>query len=76
MTRDFTHISTAGSVGNGQVPGSMMVLEDPDEPMPIGMDSRFGRTEGAPATWRLTVDDADVTGRWVIVDREFRPVEG
>jgi hypothetical protein len=76
MTRDSTHISAAGSVGNGQVPRSIGVLNAPDHPMPIGMASRFGRTEGAPATWRLTVDDADVAGRWVIVDREFRAVEG
>jgi hypothetical protein len=28
-----------------------------------------------PAVWRLTVHGADVPGRWVIVDREFRQVE-
>jgi hypothetical protein len=25
--------------------------------------------------WRLTVEGDDVPGRWIIVDREFRPVE-
>jgi hypothetical protein len=43
--------------------------------MPIGMESTAGRTEGAPATWWLTVDDAEVSGLWVIVYREFRLVE-
>jgi hypothetical protein len=28
------------------------------------------------AVWRLTVEDSDVLGRWIIVNREFRPVEG
>jgi hypothetical protein len=76
MTRDSTHISAADPGGYDQVPGSIGVLEDLDEPMPIGMASTAGRTEGAPATRRLTVNDADVPGRWVIVDLEFRPVEG
>ena len=44
--------------------------------MPIGMASQIGRTEGGLAVWRLTVEGDDVPGRWVIVDREFRPVEG
>jgi hypothetical protein len=73
MTRDSTHINAAGSVGNGQVPGSIGVLEDPDEPMPIGMASTADQTEGAQATWRLTVEGADVVGRRVIVDRDVRP---
>jgi hypothetical protein len=74
MTRDSTHISAAGLVGYDQVPRSIGVIEDPDEPMPIGIAFEAGWIEGAPAVWRLTVDDADVAGRWVIVDREFRPV--
>jgi hypothetical protein len=44
--------------------------------MPIGIASAIGRTEGAPGTWRLTVEGDDVPGRWPIMDREFRPVEG
>jgi hypothetical protein len=43
--------------------------------MPIGTAYEAGWTEAARATWRLTVDDADVPGRWVIVNRESRPVE-
>jgi hypothetical protein len=44
--------------------------------MPIGMAPRIGRTEGGLAVWGLYVDGADVPGRWIIVDREFWPVEG
>jgi hypothetical protein len=32
-------------------------------------------TEGGLTVWRLHVHGADVPGRWVIVDREFWPVE-
>ena len=74
-TRYFAHISAAGPVRYGQVPGSIGVLDSPDHPMPIGTAYEAGWTEAAPATWRLTVDDDDVPGRWVIVDRESRPVE-
>jgi hypothetical protein len=28
------------------------------------------------AVWRLSIHGADVPGRWVIEDHEFRPVEG
>jgi hypothetical protein len=44
--------------------------------MPIGIASCIGWDTAGLAVWRLTVDGDDVPGRWVIVDREFRPVEG
>ena len=72
----FTNASGPGPVRYGQLPGSIGVLEAPDKPMPIGMALQIGRTEGGLAVWQLTIDGADVPGRWVIVDREFRPVEG
>ena len=72
----FTNISGPGPVRYGQLPGSIGVLEAPDKPMPIGMASAIGRTEGGLAVWVLTVHGADVPGRWVIVDRRFVAVEG
>jgi hypothetical protein len=75
-TRFFAHISTAGPVRYGQLPGAMGVLDAPDHPMPIGTAFEAGWTEGGLAVWRLTVEGDDVPGRWIIVDREFRPVEG
>jgi hypothetical protein len=55
----------------------------PESPLPIildpaqsnGQGGSVGRTEDGLAVWRLTVHAADVPGRWVIVDREFRQVE-
>jgi hypothetical protein len=72
----FTNISATGPVRYNQVPFSIGVLEAPDKPMPIGMASPVGRTEGGLAVWRLVIRGADVPGRWILVDREFRPVEG
>jgi hypothetical protein len=44
--------------------------------MPVGMACCTGWDPAGLAVWRLTVEGDDVPGRWVIVDREFRPVEG
>jgi hypothetical protein len=71
----FTNASVAGPVRYGQLPGSIGVLEALDKPMPIGMASTIGRTEGGLAVWSLNVDGADVPGRWVIIDGRFVPVE-
>jgi hypothetical protein len=75
MTRYFAHINAAGPVRYGQVPGPIGVLDSPGHLMPIGMANCTGWDRAALAVWRLTVDDADVPGRWIIGDREFRPVE-
>jgi hypothetical protein len=42
MTRCFAHITAAGPVRHGQVPGSIGVLEAPDHAMPIGMANCAG----------------------------------
>jgi hypothetical protein len=75
MTRYFSHINGGGPVRYGQLPGSIGVLDSPDHPMPIGIASCIGWDRAGLAVWRLTVHDAEVPGRWLIVDREFRPVE-
>jgi hypothetical protein len=72
----FTNISTSGPVRCGRLPGSIGVLEPLDKPMPIGIASAIGRTEGGLAVWGLNVHGADVPGRWIIIDRRFVPVEG
>jgi hypothetical protein len=40
------------------------------------MASEVGWTEDGLAFWKLTVHGAEIPRRWVIGDREFRPVEG
>jgi len=75
-TRYFAHISADGPVRYGQVPGSIGVLDAPDKPMPIGIASCIGWDTAGMAVGRLTVHDAEVPARWIIVDRQIRPVEG
>jgi len=72
----FTNASGPVPVRFGQLPGSIGVLEALDKPMPIGIASEIGRTEGGLAVWCLRVHGADVPGRWVIVERRFVQVEG
>jgi hypothetical protein len=76
MSRDFAHVSTAGPVRHGQIPGSIGVLEAPDKPMPVGMADCTGWDPAGLTVWSLTAEGAEVPGRWIIVDREFRPVQG
>jgi hypothetical protein len=60
----------------GQFPGSIGVLDAPDHPMPVGMACCTGWDRDGLAVWRPTIEGDDVPGRWIIVDCEFRPVEG
>jgi hypothetical protein len=64
-----------GPVLSGTVPGAIGVLAALDQPMPIGMALCVGVDAGGRALWTLTVDGDDLPGRWVVVDREFTPVQ-
>src|SRR5271157_235780 len=75
MTRYFAHISHKGKIRHGDVPGSIGVLEAPDQFMPIGIASCRTWDGKGLAVWTLRIGDQEIPGRWVIVDREFRPVE-
>jgi hypothetical protein len=73
----YSNISAAGAVRYGQFPFSIGVLERPmgsgGVNLPIGMAGEVGRTADGLALWKLTVHGFELPGRWVIVDREFRP---
>jgi hypothetical protein len=74
--RYFTNVGPdRGPLLSGTVPGAIGVLEDLDQPMPIGMALRVGRDDTGRALWTLSIDDEDLPGRWVVVDREFQPAE-
>ena len=62
-----------GPVLSGTVPGAIGVLEGRDRHRPIGMALRVGRNAAGLALWQLVVHETVVPGRWVVVDREFRP---
>src|SRR5262249_35715235 len=76
MTRYFAHITAAGPVRSDQVPFAIGRHDAPHNFMPIGMAWGTGRAEEGLERWKLGVHGVEVPGRWVIVDREFRPVEG
>jgi hypothetical protein len=75
MTRYFAHVSTHGPVKYGQVPSAIGVLEAPDKFMPIGEASCRTWYENGLAVWTLRIGGKEVPGRWVIVDREFKPAD-
>ena len=71
MSTYFAHISAAGPIRYGQVPGSIGVLEALDRFMPIGEAYCVTWDEKGPAVWTLRIGKEEIPGRWVIVDREF-----
>ena len=76
MTRYFAHISQKGpDPVRMTVPGSIGVLEALDKPMPIGEASCRTHDENGLAVWTLRIGKQEIPGRWVIVDREFRPAQ-
>ncbi len=75
MTRYFAHISQKGPVRYGDVPGSIGVLESSDKPMPTGEASCRTHDENGLAVWTLRIGKQEIPGRWIIVDREFRPAQ-
>ena len=75
MTRYFAHISQKGPIRSGDVPGSIGVLDASDQFMPIGEAHCLTWDEKGLAVWTLRIGKQEIPGRWVIVDREFRPAQ-
>ena len=73
MSSYFAHISQKGPIRYGDVPGSISVLEALDKFMPIGEASCRTHDENGLAVWMLRIGKEEISGRWVIIDREFRP---
>jgi hypothetical protein len=53
------------------VPGAIGVLEARDSHLPVGMALCTGRNFAGVALWRLLIDEIELLGRWVVIDREF-----
>jgi hypothetical protein len=49
------------------------ILPDPRARSPIGFALATDRDRDGLALWELTIHDFEVPGRWVVVDRQFRP---
>jgi hypothetical protein len=73
----YAHVDDLGPIPYGRYPYPLAVyaapMDIPGRHMPIGAAEPIGRTPSGLATWKLTIDDADVPGLFVIVDREFVP---
>jgi hypothetical protein len=69
----FANVTQRGPLKYRDVPGSIGVLEALDQPMPIGQADCITWDENGLAVWALTVGGQPIAGRWVIIDREFRP---
>jgi hypothetical protein len=69
----FAHITQNGPVKYGQVPGSIGVLEAHDKPMPIGEAMCIAWDENGFAVWILRISGQPIAGRWIIIDRQFKP---
>jgi hypothetical protein len=61
----FAHVTAAGTIRYRQVPGSIGVLEAPDQSMPIGMGSEGGWDGDGLLVWRLRIWGAEVQGQRV-----------
>ena len=75
MPRYFANVSEKGPICYGSVPCSIGVLEAPDKFMPIGEASCRTWDEKGIGVWALRIGRQEIPGRWIIVDREFRPAE-
>ena len=73
-----------GPLRHRDVPGAIGVFEALDDPAlpapddparPIGLALPVGWNAAGVALWELNVRGADLAGRWVVIDREFRPVQ-
>ena len=73
MTRYFAHISQKGPIRFGDVPGSIGVLDASDQFMPIGEAHCLTWDEKGLAVWTLRIGKQEIAGRWVIIDRQFKP---
>jgi hypothetical protein len=70
----FTKISTKGRIRYGTFPFAISVVESPDSDVPIGMAFETRSTDTGLAIWRLTVRNAKVPGRFVVINGEFVPL--
>jgi hypothetical protein len=74
LTPYFANISQCGPIRYRDVPGSIGVLESPDNFMPIGQADCVTWDGNGRAVWGLTIGGQPIEGRYVILDRQFKPV--
>jgi hypothetical protein len=64
----FTNASIQGPVRCIAIPWKIAVTKSPGDRKLIGVASKVGRTKKRVPIWSLSVDGADVPGRWVVAE--------
>ncbi len=57
----------------GAARNTISVLEIPDDAVPVGTPICVSLDAAGVAVWRLMIRGVKLPGRWIVVDREFRP---
>jgi hypothetical protein len=57
----------------GSVRNAISVLEAPGDAVPVGTAICVSSDAAGVAAWRLVIRGVELPGRWIVVDREFRP---
>jgi hypothetical protein len=70
----FTNADEDGPVQSLRYPRSIDVLA-PDKHTVIGTATETWRIDDGFVLWKLTIKGREISGRFVIVDREFRPAQ-
>jgi hypothetical protein len=73
--RYFANIIERGTIRYGQFGCAIGVLDSPDNHTLVGSAFDHARTSSGIAVWRLHVRQAEVPGRWIIVDGAFVQLE-
>jgi hypothetical protein len=51
------------------------VVSAPQTRTPIGTALVTGQDRDGRALWRLAIDNVELPGLWIVVDRQFRPAD-
>ena len=70
----FTNYGPRGSLRYRDLPGSLGVLSARDQHLPVGQADCLGPDQDGNAIFTLRVEGQAIEGRWLLIDREFRPV--
>jgi hypothetical protein len=71
----YTNLLVRGAIKHKNASRSVGVIDSPFGGQPIGVAACVGKDENGLAAWILAVNGERIPGLWVIVDREFHPLE-
>jgi hypothetical protein len=71
----FAQVSLDGPVKYRGMDESIAILDSPEDAKPIGIATCSGWNAEGIAWWKLRLRDKILPGLWVIIVRQFHPVE-